>query len=307
MGTKNVSPYAFDVADCALLEKNIHSFSGQNTGIDIMIANAGITYYTPFLSSTIEAFDRLVAVNLRGSYFSAQYAAKEMIKHKKAGRIILMSSINGHRVIINLSIYGATKAGIRMIAKNLGLELGPHNITVNAISPGATRTERTVKDDPEFDKNWSGVTPTGNKIMVEDVVCSRFLSRFTGSKTIYRTNYAGRWRLDSSESTASSPSEGTRFFLKIKVKFYCTPNIIPGKVMDVDLDTIRKKLYSAVISDILDDMGFTEQVMDITIRPLREDDVLVGPARTLLAVPDYSIPEKPLRCADRCNRSAGSG
>ena len=63
--------------------------------------------------------------------------------------------------------------------------------------------------------------------------------------------------------------------------------------MDVDLDTIRKKLYSAVISDILDDMGFTEQVMDITIRPLREDDVLVGPARTLLAVPDYSIPAKP--------------
>lgn len=199
LGTKNVSPYAFDVADCALLEKNIHSFSGQNTGIDIMIANAGITYYTPFLSSTIEAFDRLVAVNLRGSYFSAQYAAKEMIKHKKAGRIILMSSINGHRVIINLSIYGATKAGIRMMAKNLGLELGPHNITVNAISPGATRTERTVKDDPEFDKNWSGVTPTGNKIMVEDVVAAAFYlaspeaKQFTGQTMLVD----GGWTLQS--------------------------------------------------------------------------------------------------------------
>jgi 4-hydroxy-4-methyl-2-oxoglutarate aldolase len=63
--------------------------------------------------------------------------------------------------------------------------------------------------------------------------------------------------------------------------------------MDVDLDTIRKKLYVAVISDILDNMGYTDQVMNIAIRPLREDDVLVGPARTLLAVPEYSIPDNP--------------
>ena len=197
--TEKVSPYAFDVADCSLLEDNIRNFSGKHSGIDIMIANAGITHYAPFLSTTIEAFDRLAAVNLRGSYFSAQYAAKEMIKHKKAGRIILMSSINGHRVIINLSVYGTTKAGIRMMAKNLGLELGPHNITVNAISPGATRTERTVKDDPEFDENWSGVTPTGNKIMVEDVVAAAFYLASPGAKQITGQTMVvdGGWTLQS--------------------------------------------------------------------------------------------------------------
>ena len=63
--------------------------------------------------------------------------------------------------------------------------------------------------------------------------------------------------------------------------------------MDVSLDKIRQKLYSAVISDVLDDMGYTEQIMDITIRPLQEDNVLVGPARTLLAVAEFSIPVKP--------------
>ncbi len=199
VGAKKVIPYVFDVADCSVLEKNIKKFSKKNSGLDIMIANAGITHYCSFLSSTIESFDRQVAVNLRGSYFSAQYAAKEMIKYNKGGRIILMSSINGHRVIENLSIYGMTKSGIRMMAKNLGLELGSYNITVNAISPGATRTERTVKDDPDFDKNWSGVTPTQNSIMVEDIVVAAFYlaspetKQFTGQTMLVD----GGWALQS--------------------------------------------------------------------------------------------------------------
>jgi len=123
-------------------------------------------YYTP------DAFDRLMGVNLRGSYFTAQAAAKEMIVNKSAGRIVLMSSVTGDQAFPNLGAYGITKAGIRMMAKVLGLELGGYGITVNAISPGATLTERTLLDDPNYERNWAGVTPTNRVGYVEDIVAA---------------------------------------------------------------------------------------------------------------------------------------
>jgi 3-oxoacyl-[acyl-carrier protein] reductase len=106
---------------------------------------------------------------MRGSYFSAQAAALAMIEHKISGRIILMSSVTGLQAHINLSAYGMTKAALRLMARGLALELGSYGITVNAIGAGATITERTLTDDPDYERNWNSVAPNGRTGYVEDV------------------------------------------------------------------------------------------------------------------------------------------
>ena len=146
------------------------TFSEQHGVPDVVIANAGITKYIGFLECTPETFDRVLAVNLRGTYFLAQTAAKQMIAAKKPGRILLMSSVVGWRAFLNFSVYSTTKAAIQMMAKAIALELGEYGITVNSISPGATLTERTLREDPHYAENWSGVTITQDVGQVADIV-----------------------------------------------------------------------------------------------------------------------------------------
>jgi len=116
-----------------------------------------------------EEFDRLMAVNMRGTYFSVQAAAREMLASSKGGRILLMSSVCGVQAHLNLSAYSMTKAAIRMLAKCLAIELGPHGITVNALGPGATLTARTRGIDPQYERGWEAVTPNRRVGQVEDI------------------------------------------------------------------------------------------------------------------------------------------
>ncbi len=164
-----VTPYAFDVADVAALRDAVDAFASSVGRLDVAVANAGLTNYGAFLDYTPEAFDRVLEVNLRGSYFTAQAAARQMIRFGHGGRVLLLSSITGLQAFPNLSAYGVSKAGIAMMARSLGPELGAHGITVNALAPGATLTERTLGDDPDFERNWAAVTPTGAAVQVQDI------------------------------------------------------------------------------------------------------------------------------------------
>jgi glucose 1-dehydrogenase len=85
------------------------------------------------------------------------------------GRILFMSSVTGHQSHPYLVPYGMTKAALRMLAKGLVGELSQYGITVNAISPGAVRTERTIGDDPSFEAGWSQATPNGRIASPEDI------------------------------------------------------------------------------------------------------------------------------------------
>src|SRR6266436_6471933 len=169
LGVERVHPYACDVADVEAIRIMFQRFVDTAGRLDIAIANAGITNYGGFLTYTPEAFDRLTSVNLRGSFFTAQTAARIMIETHVPGRIILMSSVTGIQAHVNLGGYGITKAGIGMLAKSIALEVGSYGITANAISPGATLTERTLRDDPEYERHWASVTPVGRVGYVEDI------------------------------------------------------------------------------------------------------------------------------------------
>jgi NAD(P)-dependent dehydrogenase (short-subunit alcohol dehydrogenase family) len=172
LDTEQVLAYGCDVADVQAARQMIQAFAAKTNRLDVVIANAGITNYGEFLSYTPEAFDRITGVNLRGSYFTAQTAANIMIANKTPGRILLLSSVTGERAFLNLGAYGMTKAAIRHIAKSVALEVGQYKITANAISPGAIVTERTLKDDPNFETNWAGVTPGGRAGYVADIVAT---------------------------------------------------------------------------------------------------------------------------------------
>lgn len=172
VGREAVYAYGFDVADLKALRAMVSDLVSRVGRVDVAVANAGLTNFGEFLTYTPEAFDRVMAVNLRGSFFTAQYAALEMIDKQISGRILLMSSITGGQSFLNLAAYGVTKAGVRHMAKVLALELGRHDITINAISPGLTITERTLQDDPNAEANWAEVTPMRRTGHVEDIAAA---------------------------------------------------------------------------------------------------------------------------------------
>ncbi len=198
-GAPRVTPYGLDVADVTAVRAMVADADVRFGGLDVVIANAGLTNYGSFLDYSPDAFDRLTSVNLRGSYFIAQAGARAMVARGRAGRILLMSSITGVRAFLNLSAYGVTKAGIRHMAASLALELGKYGITVNALSPGATLTERTLADDPHMEENWGNVTPTGRAGRVDDVVgVAQFLASHQASHITGQTiTIDGGWSLHS--------------------------------------------------------------------------------------------------------------
>ncbi len=106
--------------------------------IDLMVCNAGITRFQPFLEATPEMFDRVISTDLRGSYFCAQGGARNMVRHGKAGCIILISSNHSSGCWPHASFYAAAKAGLEKAGKNMAMELAEHGIRVVTIAPGYT-------------------------------------------------------------------------------------------------------------------------------------------------------------------------
>jgi glucose 1-dehydrogenase len=119
--------------------------------LDIMVNNAGMEIHSPFLDVTEEQFDRVISVDLKGAFFCAQAAAREMVKRKIQGRIINISSVHEDLAMPQNVPYCCAKGGIRMLTRTICLELAPYNITVNNIAPGAIDTpiDADVKADPE--------------------------------------------------------------------------------------------------------------------------------------------------------------
>jgi 3-oxoacyl-[acyl-carrier protein] reductase len=137
--------------------------------LDMAVANAGLTSWGDFFDYTPENFERVVGVNVRGSYFLAQAAARQMRAQGTGGRILLMSSVTGHQAIRYLSCYSMTKAALEMLAKNLVVELSPYGITINAVAPGAVITPRNLADDPNYENSWGNILPTGRAIQPGEI------------------------------------------------------------------------------------------------------------------------------------------
>jgi len=158
-----------DVAEASVVASLVDETVKAFGKIDFAVANAGLTLYGDFFDYAVKDFDRVMGVNLRGSFFLAQAAARQMRSQGKGGRILLLSSVTGHLAIRFLAAYGMSKGAIEMLARGLVPELSPFGITINAIAPGATVTPRNLVDDPNYEAAWSRVTPLGRPASMEDI------------------------------------------------------------------------------------------------------------------------------------------
>lgn len=168
---ERIVSHAGDVSDMATVQGLVDAASEHFGGLDVVMANAGITLFEPFLETSPEAFDKVMGINLKGSYFLAQ-AATPVMRQQQRGRIIFMSSCVGKLALEGLSVYSMTKAALRMLAKSLALELGQFGITVNAIAPGATLTERTRQELPDYAGSWGKLLPSGRVGTPEDIAAA---------------------------------------------------------------------------------------------------------------------------------------
>lgn len=160
--------FAGDSADVVFIQQLVATAVEKYGAVTIAIANAGITLFADFFGYQPAAFQRVMDVNLRGSFFLAQAAARQMRAQQTGGSILFMSSVTGHQAHANLAAYGMTKSGLEMLAKNLVIELSPYQISVNAVAPGATATERTT-EDAAYNTTWSRITPMGRPATVADI------------------------------------------------------------------------------------------------------------------------------------------
>ncbi|OCH91287.1 NAD(P)-binding protein [Obba rivulosa] len=123
----------------AMVEKTVEELGELN----VMIANAGIAHVAPVVETTVEAWERVFAVNVRGTMLCYKYAAAQMIKQGHGGRIIGASSVMGKKGCPMVSAYCSSKFAVRGLTQSLACELAQHNITVNAYAPGVILTAMT--------------------------------------------------------------------------------------------------------------------------------------------------------------------
>lgn len=162
---------AADVSKREDVERMIAEVIAKFGRIDIAVNNAGIEIKKPFLDVTDDEWNKVIAVNLFGSYVVSQVAARQMVKQGGGGKLIFISSVHEDIPFPEYTAYCASKGGVRMMMRNLAMELAPHKINVNNIAPGAIATpiNQAVLDDPEARRNAISEIPWGRFGRPEEV------------------------------------------------------------------------------------------------------------------------------------------
>ena len=161
-----------DLADTAAAAGLIATAVEAFGRLDVLCCHAGLTSFGQFLEVDPASFDRVVATNLRGTFFSAQAGARQMVEQGDGGRIVLTSSVTARRAIDGAAAYAMTKAGIEALARNLAFELAPAGITVNAVAPGSILNDRNLADDPAYAERWAVLNPVGRVGVGDDILAA---------------------------------------------------------------------------------------------------------------------------------------
>lgn len=154
----------------ALVERAVEKFGR----LDVLVNNAGIAEFKPFLELTEADWDKTLNINLKGYFLCAQAAAREMVKAGRGGKIVNIASVAGFIGFPTVAHYCASKGGVLQLTRTLALELAKDKINVNAVAPGVIDTPMTagILSDPEQSKQFMAKIPWGRVGQPEDIAAA---------------------------------------------------------------------------------------------------------------------------------------
>ena len=183
-----------DVASVDAVRRLVADVVDRFGHIDILVNNAAIAGWAPAFETDEDLWDSVMTTNLKGSFFCAVEAARNMAT-TGGGAIVNISSNIAALGVSNLSCYAASKAGLHAVTKHLAVELAPLGIRVNALAPGPTVVDRNLSDDPDYEATWGSVVPLGRAARPEEMVgATVFLASGDSSYITGQVLYAdGGW------------------------------------------------------------------------------------------------------------------
>lgn len=168
---KNTLALPADVSKRDQVEKMFSDAVAHFGRLDIVISNAGIEKQIPFPEITDADWNSIMSVNLYGAFVVSQTAVRQMIKQGDGGKMIFISSVHEDIPFPQHTVYCATKGAVRMMMRNMAVDLAPHKINVNNIAPGAIATpiNEAVLDNPVEKKHAISEIPWGRFGKPEEV------------------------------------------------------------------------------------------------------------------------------------------
>lgn len=164
---------AVDVTDSASCEELVATATGRFGSLDVLVTCAGVFHATPFDQITADEWDRVQAVNLKGTFLCCQAALRAMLP-QRSGRIVTIASLAGQTGGIAAGAsYAASKAGVAALTKSIARFAGPHGIAANCVNPGVIETPMIADWPPEARERTVKATPferTGTAEEVASVV-----------------------------------------------------------------------------------------------------------------------------------------
>lgn len=139
-----------DISDTAEIQNFIATVFKRFAKADILVNNAGLEHRAAFWGVTEQDYDLVLNVNLKGVFFTTQAVVRRWMAAGAPGKIINISSVHEELPFPHFAAYCASKGGLKMLTRNLAIELAPHGITINNIAPGAIETpiNKALLSDP---------------------------------------------------------------------------------------------------------------------------------------------------------------
>jgi NAD(P)-dependent dehydrogenase (short-subunit alcohol dehydrogenase family) len=186
-----------DVSEEAAVRAMADAVLARFGRIDCLVNSAGIGREIPFLDTPVDVFDRVMAVNLRGTFLVGQACAAAMVR-QGGGAIVNIGSVSGLRGGYGRAAYGASKSGVIVLSQVMSTELSGKGVRVNVIAPGPVETPMVVAVHDEITRrSWTNAIPMGRYATPEEIagtalfLCSDDASYITGQVLAVDGGFAG--------------------------------------------------------------------------------------------------------------------
>jgi NAD(P)-dependent dehydrogenase (short-subunit alcohol dehydrogenase family) len=167
--------HGVDVTDPEAVARWADDVESAWGGVDVLVSNAGVYPAAPFLDMTLEQWDAVLDVNLRAAFVVCQRFARGMVTRGEGGVIVTIASGSARFARVGAAHYGASKAGLVALTRTMALELAPHRVRVNAVSPGIVDVPGGPALAPEYRDAMTAMVPLGRMGTPDDVAATVLL------------------------------------------------------------------------------------------------------------------------------------